>query len=294
MQCGAQWYRTPSPSLGPNRSGGKGCNVLAQTIELSCIDLAILVNIGVTETHGEHAIELTAGGGILLESGLSAPCQERVLVVPPNVRSLKTPTCPCRRDTRAPSRQLQSVTLAAKPSAPATHPATVERLAGDLRGSAGMAGVPAETLGALAGVQAEPQLAPSLGSKQFLCVCSSFTGRLRSRSRACHRSGPGKPAKAPPLRPERAPWPHARSQVSPCGTACKTNSRGVTNMQCKRPSRCNERADLTALPTAEVQVKCSIQGRACAIACGVRGTSNCRGAQPQSVSNCVASSVAVY
>ena len=76
MRCGAQWYRTPSPSLGPNQAAGKGCNVLAQAIELSCINLAILVNIGVTETHGEHAIELKAGSGILRERQLTC-CRTR-------------------------------------------------------------------------------------------------------------------------------------------------------------------------------------------------------------------------
>jgi hypothetical protein len=44
------------------RSMVPGCNVLAQTIALSCIGLAILVNIGVTETHGEHTIELGDDG----------------------------------------------------------------------------------------------------------------------------------------------------------------------------------------------------------------------------------------
>ena len=40
------------------------------------------LSISVAETLGGHAIELTACGGILLESRLSAPCQERVLGVP--------------------------------------------------------------------------------------------------------------------------------------------------------------------------------------------------------------------
>jgi len=41
---------------------GKGCAVLAQNHRTQLPDLAILVNIGVTETPGEHATELGEDG----------------------------------------------------------------------------------------------------------------------------------------------------------------------------------------------------------------------------------------
>ena len=75
------------PVWGQTKAAWLRCNVLAQTVELRVVDLAILVHNGVTEAHGEHAVELTASGRVLLRGGLSAPCQEGVLVVPPGVRA---------------------------------------------------------------------------------------------------------------------------------------------------------------------------------------------------------------
>merc|ERR1719329_986575 len=75
------------PAWGQTKAARQRGNVLAQGIKFSRIDFAILVNISVAKAHSKHAIKLTAGCRVLLGSCLSAPCQKRVLVVPPSVRS---------------------------------------------------------------------------------------------------------------------------------------------------------------------------------------------------------------
>merc|ERR1719215_1092137 len=73
------------PAWGQTKTARQRGNVLAQGVKFSRIDFAILVNISVAKAHSKHSIELTAGCRVLLGSCLSAPCQKRVLIVPPSV-----------------------------------------------------------------------------------------------------------------------------------------------------------------------------------------------------------------
>merc|ERR1719231_1151073 len=66
-------------------AAGHGCDLLAQEVELLSVDLAVLVNIDITECHGQEAVELTLGLAVGVLGSICAPLRERSLVVPPGL-----------------------------------------------------------------------------------------------------------------------------------------------------------------------------------------------------------------